>query len=159
MKVRTGLFLAGLLGAGAAVSAAPAEAAEDCVGKRGAHLLNVSVPGVRAARGEVVVTIYPDDARRFLAPKGKLARQRVKAEAPTTETCFYLPEPGVYAIAVYHDANGDHDFNRNAVGMPTEGFGFSNDAPTKFGLPSFEQVRFRMKPGASTVTVKMRYAR
>jgi uncharacterized protein (DUF2141 family) len=32
--------------------------------------------------------------------------------------------------------------DRNAVGMPIEGYGFSNDAPTKFAAPSFDAVRF-----------------
>ena len=37
----------------------------------------VQVSGVSPAQGEVAVTLYPDDSRRFLAPKGKLARARV----------------------------------------------------------------------------------
>jgi uncharacterized protein (DUF2141 family) len=156
MKVRTGLFVAAL--AGAWLGATPLLAAEDCAGKRGPTGLSVNVSGVRAPKGEVAVTIYPDDSRRFLAPRGKLLRQRVKAAMPTTSACFWLPEPGYYAVAIYHDANADSDFNRNAVGMPAEGFGFSNDAPARFGLPSFNAVRFRVKPGQSSVNIRMRYA-
>ena len=153
MKVRRSLAaaaLAGLCGAGPAL-------AEDCAGKPGPTRLNVRVVGVRAAQGEVAVTLYPDVARRWLAPKGKLLRQRVSARAPATTACFYLPQPGTYAIAIYHDANGDQDFNRNLVGMPVEGYGFSNDAPTSIGLPAFESVRFRVNAGQSSMTIRMRY--
>jgi uncharacterized protein (DUF2141 family) len=156
MEVRTGLAAAAFAGV---LSAAAPSAAEDCAGKPSAHRLTVQVKGVRAAQGEVAVTLYPDDARRFLAPKGKLLRQRVEARAPATTACLWLPKPGAYAIAVYHDANGDRDFNRSPIGMPTEGYGFSNDAPTKFSLPSFDAVRFSVKAGESHTTIQMRYGR
>jgi len=156
MKVRTGL--GGAVFAGLLHVATPATAAE-CAGKPSAHQLTVQVTGLSAAQGEVAVTLYPDDVRRFLAPRGKLARLRVKATTPVTRACFWLPQPGVYAIAVYHDANGDEDFNRTATGMPAEGFGFSNDAPTRVGLPSFDKVRFRARGGESSLPVKMRYGR
>lgn len=157
MKVRTGVMTAAALGA--AAFAAPADAVERCVGVAGPHVLTVKVSGVRVARGEVAVTLYPDEPKRFLAPKGKLYRSRVKVEGPIASACFYLPEPGMYAVAVYHDANADRDFNRDLFGMPAEGFGFSNDPPTKLGVPSFQAVRFRARPGQMTLSVSMRYAR
>lgn len=158
MKVRTGVAAAAF--AGALAAASPSLAAEDdCVGKKSPHRISVQVTGVSPAQGEVAVTLYPDDSRRFLAPKGKLARARVKASAPVIRACFWIPAAGVYAIAVYHDADGDRDFDRTAVGMPAEGFGFSNDAPTRIGLPSFDKVRFRARAGESVVPIKMRYQR
>jgi uncharacterized protein (DUF2141 family) len=138
--------------------AGAALAADDCAGKPGAVNLAVQVSGLRSEAGSVAVTVYADEPRRWLAPGGKLLRQRVKAEIPQTRACFWLPGPGFYAIAVYHDANGDKDFNRSALGMPVEGFGFSNDAPTRYGLPAFETVRFRVRAGRSAVSIKMRYA-
>jgi uncharacterized protein (DUF2141 family) len=65
--------------------------------------------------------------------------------------------PGEYAVAVYHDENDDHDFNRNAAGLPAEGYGFSNDAPTAFGLPDFDRVRFTLPPGGGRVAIRLRY--
>jgi uncharacterized protein (DUF2141 family) len=155
MKAGTGLLS---LLAGGLLSAAPAWA-EECEGRPGAAKLLVQVTHVRAAQGEVAVTIYPDEARRFMAPRGKLARQRVKASAPTTNACFNLQKAGTYAIAVYHDANGDRDFNRNGVGMPTEGFGFSNDAPATMGLPPFKTVRFAVRDGENRIAIRMRYVK
>ena len=141
------------LGARAA-SAQPA-----CAGDPAGMRLVVRVEGVRAAAGQVVVTVYPDDARRFLAPHGKLLRQRVAAGAPETRACFELPGPGSYAVAVYHDSNGDGRFNRTLVGLPAEGFGFSNDAPTRTGLPAFSAVRFAVRGEQTTTTLTLRYLR
>lgn len=117
--------------------------------------VTIEVTGVRSAAGEVAFTVYPDIRRRFLAKGGKLARIRTAAVAGTTSACFALA-PGHYPIAVYHDANGDHDFNRTLF-APKEGFGFSNDAPATFALPAFEKVRIRVGPGPTTIRIRMRY--
>ena len=136
---------------------AGAAAAAECTSAPGATTLAVHVEGVRVATGDVTVTVYPDDPKRFLAPKSKLARERPTATMPETTACFTLPGPGYYAVAVYHDANGDNKFGRTLVGLPAEGFGFSNDPSTLTGLPSFKSVRFKVGPGETQLPVKLRY--
>lgn len=145
-----------LLGAAVALTAAfHAQAA--CVGDPAGARLLVQVAGARPLTGQVVVTVYPDDPKRFLAPHGKLLRARVAAAAPVTTACFELPGPGEYAVAVYHDADGDGHFNRNLLGLPTEGYGFSNDAPATAGLPAFSAVRFPAKAGETVQRIDLRY--
>jgi uncharacterized protein (DUF2141 family) len=157
MKART--VLPALAAATALLTGSPALAADACVGTAGpgAARLAVEVNGARPIRGEVAVTVYPNSRKRFLAPGGKLLRQRVRAAAVST-ACFWLP-PGQYAVAVYHDANNNDDFDRTLVGMPAEGFGFSNDAPTRVGLPPLEAVRFRLDAGDPPVRIQLRYMR
>jgi uncharacterized protein (DUF2141 family) len=139
-------------------SAEPAAAKDACEGTpgSGAVKLTVQVVHLRSAKGQVTVTVYPDDPHRFLAHHAKLLRQRVPAALPVTSSCFWL-RPGVYALALYHDENQNGDFDRNPVGIPVEGFGFSNDAPTRFSLPAFDAVRFRLPPEGRTMRVTMRY--
>lgn len=156
MEVRSALFVAGLTALSLSATAA---SADDCAGQDSATRLSVQVSQLNSGDGEVTITVYPSDPRRFLAPRGKLLRVRVKTVAPVTRVCFNLPGPDVYAVAVYHDANGNHDFDRTRLGMPAEGYGFSNDAPTRFGVPSFEAVRFAVKAGENALRVKMRYGR
>ena len=150
--------LAALLALAAAPAVASAQEAA-CAGTPAGTRLRLEVTHVRAATGKVVMTVYPDVPARFLAPKGKLARVRLPAVAPVTPGCFELPGPGHYAVAVYHDSNGNDRFDRSLVGLPAEGYGFSNDAPTPTGLPSFEAVRFAVKAGETTVRIAMRYPR
>jgi uncharacterized protein (DUF2141 family) len=137
-----------------------ARSAETCEGSApaGAARLVIRVLGVQSSAGEVAVTVYPDQRRRFLSAGGKLARVRTAAQAPTTSACFWLP-PGAYAVAVYHDANGNQDYDRSRLGRPLEGFAFSNDPPTRFGLPSFEATRFALPPAGAALEVRMRYLR
>ena len=37
--------------------------------------------------------------------------------------------PGDYAVAAFHDADGNGELGTNILGIPTEGYGFSNGAP------------------------------
>ena len=136
---------------------ARAQGAIACDGSAAQARLVVRVTGVANTKGNLTITVYPDDADRFLAKGGKLLRARVPVVVPLTESCFALPAAGSYAIAVYHDANGDHDFNRTFVGMPAEGYGFSNNPVTKLGLPGFKEVRFAAKAGDNPVYIKLTY--
>jgi uncharacterized protein (DUF2141 family) len=155
MKDRLAAFVA----AAGLASAGPAFADQGCTGTRTATSakLIVHVSGARPATGEVAITLYPDDKRRFLARGGKLARVRAKA-AGSVRVCFWVP-PANYAVAVYHDKDSDHDFDRTMVGLPAEGFGFSNDPETKVGLPPLSAARFHVGPGERVMPIQMRYLR
>jgi len=50
--------------------------------------------------------------------------------------------PGTYAIAVIHDENMNGKLDTNWLGIPTEGYGFSNDAKGVIGAPSFSAASF-----------------
>lgn len=119
--------------------------------------INVVVEGVRSERGEVVLELYPDDPDRFLAHKGRLERLRQKAAKSVTNACISAPTPGRYALVIYHDENNDEVFNRSKIGLPSEGFGFSNNVRPLLGPPSLKSVLFTVPNGESTVRVRMRY--
>lgn len=152
-----------LLAALALAPLAQARAAEQTAGVCGAPgapngpRIEVVVSGARKVAGNMTITLYGSQPDAFLARTGKLARQRVPLHSTQAEACFAVSTPGVYAVAVYHDENNDHDFNRTLLGMPAEGYGFSNDAPTVIGLPSFDSVRFQVGPEGGRVPVRLRY--
>jgi uncharacterized protein (DUF2141 family) len=132
----------------------------ECVGRKTGTRLNVQVGALRSNAGRVIITVYPGDPTRFLAPRGKVDRARVKTSAPMSQACFWLPSAtDAYAVEVFHDVNDNKDLDRSPQGMPMEGYGFSNDAPTRFAFPSFDAVRFGVKPGETTIRIKVRYPR
>jgi len=53
-------------------------------------------------------------------------------------------KPGKYAFKYFHDENNDEKLNTNFMGIPKEGYGFSNNASGKFGPPSFEKMIFEV---------------
>lgn len=51
-------------------------------------------------------------------------------------------EYGYYAIKVFHDENRDGEIDTNFLGVPTEDYGYSNNASAWFGPPSWESAKF-----------------
>lgn len=158
MRSRLPLRLAPLFMAAALVPAAPATAQDDgCTGPASATKLFVTVSNIRSGNGLIAVTLYADDRQRFLAKRGSLYVGRVPANAPVTRMCIHLPAPGIYALAVYHDEDANRKFKRSGIGLPAEGYAFSNNASTIFGLPNFRSVRFTASRSGAETAVKLKY--
>src|SRR5262249_16993418 len=51
---------------------------------------------------------------------------------------FDLP-PGTYAAAGFHDENGNDKFDQTLIGLPEEGYLFSNNAKPFLSAPSFDK--------------------
>ena len=144
--------------AAATAFAAPATAAPaGCLGQPSETWLNVSVEGLRNGNGLLTVAVYPDDSRQFLAKGGTIKNNRFQASAPITRACVFVPKPGVYAIAVYHDEDASRKINRTGLGLPSEGYGFSNNPATLAGLPAFRSVRLNVPKAGLTTHIRMKY--
>jgi uncharacterized protein (DUF2141 family) len=62
---------------------------------------------------------------------------------------------GNYAVAVFHDRNKDGVLNTNLFGVPTEEYGFSNNARNTFSAPSFSAASFAVSANKSiSINVK-----
>ena len=57
---------------------------------------------------------------------------------------FWGLPPGEYGIAVYHDLNANNVMDKRFLVIPSEAYGFSNNARGPFGLgrPGFEKAKF-----------------
>ena len=64
--------------------------------------------------------------------------------------------PGTYALAVIHDQDSNGKLSSNAVGYPTEKFGFSNNPKVYFSPPSFEKASFVLGKTPMKVTISLR---
>jgi len=64
---------------------------------------------------------------------------------------------GRYAIALFHDTNGDAILNTNLLGIPKEGYGVSNNIKNKFSAPKFQQALFLHGDGTTILTISINY--
>ena len=129
----------------------------DCPAEGERPHLQVTVEGIRSAKGNVTISVYGDRPEDFLAKGRKVARLRIPARPETVKSCIELPGPGVYALAAYHDEDGDRHLTRGIFGLPSEGYAFSNDPPVLLGLPSFDTVAFRASQPVTPVCLRMHY--
>ncbi len=153
-----GKSLAGAAMLAGCLIATPALAAPPCLGPASNVWMYVSVDGVRNAQGQMATTIYADNPDKFLVKNGSLYVVRTPAIAGVMKYCVFLPSTGVYAIAVYHDEDNSGTINRGGVlGIPTEGFGFSNNPPTLASLPVFRTVRIAVPKTNLATTIHLKY--
>jgi len=103
--------------------------------------LAITVKEVRNASGWVLIAVYDSDAS-FL--KLQLAKAELKAHASKGEVKFVVHDlpPGKYAVTAFHDENDNGKLDKNWLGVPTEGYGFSNEAKGSFGPPKFDRAVF-----------------
>lgn len=145
---------------GVLASAAPAAAQSapaGCTGTPSATWINVVLEGMRSSRGLAAVTLYADNSSKFLVKRGSMYVGRSPAHEGTTRTCIFLPAPGIYALAIYHDENGNQSFDRTGLGLPAEGYGFTNNPATLAGLPRFSSVRLAIPRTNMTTRITMKY--
>jgi uncharacterized protein (DUF2141 family) len=119
--------------------------------------LVIKVTGVQPVIGNVTFTLYGDQPAKFLAHHGKIGLIRVPLTSSVAEGCFAVSTPGTYAVALYHDANNNHHFDLTMVGLPAEGYGFSNNARIFLAPPSFSSVAFTVQPGTNRIAITLRY--
>ncbi len=131
----------------------------DCLGTPSDTRLVILVENVRSLDGVIRFTVYPDDPERFLqagGPMRDLSHLPVPVAMPVTEACIWLPGPGGYALSIFHDDNDNGEMDDTWIGLPAEGFGFSNN-PRLFGRPRLEQVLFEVPTGDLTINIRLRY--
>ncbi|MEY2942569.1 MAG: hypothetical protein RLY97_583 [Pseudomonadota bacterium] len=140
-----------------AIAESSANAPAGCTGPVSTFWLKVIVEGVRSSNGLIAITLYADDSSRFLMKGGSIYVGRTSAVAGTTASCIYVPRPGVYVLAIYHDENGNQKFDRTGFGLPAEAYGFSNNPSTLLGLPAFRSVRLDVIRSGLTSHIRLKY--
>lgn len=58
------------------------------------------------------------------------------------------------AIAAYHDANANEVLDRNAIGIPSERYGFSNNARGVTGPPTFEEATIELSGEQIDISIR-----
>ena len=117
--------------------------------------LDIAVQEVRNDRGHVLVAVCTEDT--FLQADCPHTGRAAAAVGEVVVTVRDIP-PGTYAVQAFHDENDNAEFDRNLLGVPLEGIGFSNDAPMDFGPPHFEEAAIGIAGGGHHgIRFRMRY--
>jgi len=117
--------------------------------------IGVTVENVASDKGTIVADLHDDIKENFLVWDKVVLRVRADAKKGETTFCMPLTKPGDYAIAIYHDKNGNKEFDKNFLGIPSEHFGMSNNP--KFGLksPEYEQAVFTVPETGSEIKIRL----
>ena len=114
--------------------------------------LTIKITGIRNADGNLRVALRTDENTIVDSRIVEIDQKTLTAEA-VFDT---LPE-GTYGVAVIHDENKNEKLDFNDVGMPTEGYGHSNNPAKRPGPPNFDETKFAFTAPGSTVGIALIY--
>jgi len=126
------------------------------VGEANATELKVHVTNLQSGNGTVYFAVY-DKPETFPKRTGKLVGTKLPAKSNGVVAVFSDLKPGTYAVAIYHDENANGKFDQGFLGIPLEGYAFSNNAPVFLGPPDFEDAAVKINGKSTAITIKMDY--
>jgi len=119
--------------------------------------LRVQVNSVQSRHGVMRFALY-NRASGFPTHEGRFAYLDVPVpETGSVVAVFTDLAPGAYAVAAYHDENGNGEFDQGFLGLPLEGYGFSRDASGFLSAPSFSSAAVLLEEGGKTIRIRLSY--
>lgn len=114
--------------------------------------LHVSIDHINSDQGMVLAQLFSGEENYKKAQS--VENKMIQAKTGSGELLFKNLEPGEYVVRMYHDENKNQKMDRNAFGMPTEGYGFSNEAVGNMGPPKYKDMIVLIKDDDSQVKTK-----
>lgn len=115
----------------------------------------VRVTGLNSDQGQVAVALT-DSEKNFgqdLPFRGAFGR----ISGGRSEVKFEGVPFGEYAVKCFHDRNANAKLDTNFLGIPIEGYAFSNGARGKFGPPSFGDAKIVFSADGQVVELVIGY--
>lgn len=115
--------------------------------------VEVVIKKIKGTAGSLRVALFNSEEQFLKTPyKGEI----VKISGETVTVVFKNVPAGTYGASVIHDENENEKMDTGMMGIPKEGFGFSNDAMGMFGPPKFKEASFVL-PATKSVSVTLKY--
>jgi uncharacterized protein (DUF2141 family) len=114
--------------------------------------VTITIVGIKVREGSVLIALHDEKGWSGAA----LARTKIAVKGDTIIAVLAAPAPGRYGLKLFHDINGNGELDTNLVGIPTEPFGFSNDAPVRFGPPEFAAAGFDVGASGAVQTITLK---
>lgn len=118
-----------------------------------AGTVSVDLTGLRAG-GTLYVQVQTRE--QFMGSARVAGRVVATAEAGALSLDLGDVPPGDYAVTVWHDANGNNQFEMGARGQPADGWAMANGDRLR-GQPTFDVVKLTVAAGALRLPLAVSY--
>ncbi len=145
------LFVSSVVNAEEPLDIRPYEAADQCA----VDLAQIRVTVDNVGSGGILSVELYNDPKNFLNKKGRLRRIRIPATDEQHKVCFTIEEQGTFALAAYHDVDGNRKLKKRWNMTPKEPFGLSNNPKLKMGFPKFSKSAFTTDELGADITIKL----
>ncbi len=113
------------------------------------YSLEIEITGLRSDTGVIMLRLLDENEGIVNQDKGIIKDKK-------SLIIFTGLKPGNYAVQYYHDENLSEEMETNSIGIPKEGYGFSNDAYGIFGPKPFKERMFDLKEN-KRILLKIKY--
>ncbi len=117
--------------------------------------ITVTVTNLKNETGQICFSLF--DGPSGFPGKGEqaIAKGFTRADRPTYT--FHDLQPGRYAVAIFHDEDSNGKLNKGLLGIPKEGFGFSNNPKILMGAPSFRAAAMEIIRPQTEIQIRLKY--
>ena len=116
--------------------------------------VTLTITEINKQQGHIMVALY-DSQAAYDGDAAPAATARIAVTGQSVQTRFGDLADGEYAIKLYHDENNNGELDTNFMGIPAEGYGFSNNAIGSFGPASYTDARFTVE-GNKSLSIQIR---
>ena len=120
--------------------------------------IHVKILGIRNSTETVACALFESPEgfpEKFLKKAANIMVIKIRDKHARCD--FLNIPPGTYALAVIHDENMDGELGTNWLGIPKEGYGFSNNAKALLRAPSFDAASFPYNGQNLYLTIRLNY--
>jgi uncharacterized protein (DUF2141 family) len=115
----------------------------------------ITISNCKSDKGKIYIALY-NSKESFMKVSKAVAKEILSIKDKKATVEFSNLPYGTYAFSFFHDENSNTKMDSNFLGIPTEGYGFSNNASGTFGPPSFSASSFSLNSAVYNATVKMK---
>lgn len=123
----------------------------------GGVTVTANVGPLRSVKGNIGCRLFFGE-KSFPRGTEGTTRQGVRVSGSVTRCVFKDVPPGTYAMTVIHDENDNGKLDRNLLGIPTEGYGVSNNQTRATRAPIWSECKFVVEAGKNReLNISLRY--
>lgn len=124
------------------------------IGVQNAEIV-VKVTNIKNDEGVIRVLLFKEACGFPDSPEKVFHSASVIINNQIATVSFKQLPAGKYAISVFHDSQNTGKLRTNMMGIPKDGYGFSNNATGLFGPPSFDKASFNVGNGRIEIDIKL----
>ena len=134
----------------ALINASASPAASEATGN-----LIVSISGFPSSDGFAMVALHNSEESYKGGEASAIAKTKTMVVDQKVQIVFTNLSYGSYGVSLYHDENGSGQMEKNAMGIPKEAYGFSNNAKGFFGKPKYKDVVFQLNSAEMQIAINL----
>ena len=117
--------------------------------------LIINISGFSSSDGFAMVALHNSEESYQGGEASAVAKTKIMVVDRKAQVVFTNLPYGWYGVSLYHDENGNGQMDKNAMGIPKEAYGFSNNAKGFFGRPDFKYIMFQLNSTEKQIAINL----